>query len=355
MKSEQANPWMEEKRLNDYLKHHFGLHVKKVKPIRRILRIKTDMGTYALKRVHPREKERWKMVTELATHLGSRFPISAPIATRTGQLIFAGFHHKYVLLPWINAEPVSLQNKTEWVRLTRKLARFHHYSQTFTPAHAYRKLQRIGKWQAEWKHAYRQLELFQLAAKWTRKPTETDQSWLEVAGYSTGVMENLLRYFEKIKGDQCCLESAKQGKVCHGNLHPHNVLADEQKQFYLIDWNQAVFDVRTRDLAQWLLYAFHRTRSGEILTILLRSYQQISPLSEEEYALIYARFLYPERLMRVLRNIYEDQTLPITAGAPSIVSASKAEEQKLGLMKVYPRLVQEAFGVKIPQIEWLSK
>ena len=59
--------------------------------------------------------------------------------------------------------------------------------------------------------------------------------------------------------------------------------------------------------------------------------------------------------MRVLRNIYEDQTLPITAGAPSIVSASKAESKSSVLIKVYPRLVQEAFGVKIPQIEWLSK
>lgn len=355
MKSEQVNQWTEERRLADYLRHHYGLNVKKAKPIRGILQLQTDIGTYVLKRVHPRGKERWKMIAELAAHLGTRFPIPTPISTQTGQITFDGFHDKYVLLPWIKANPASFRNKQDWIRLTRELARFHQYSKSFTPTHPYRKLQQIGKWQTEWKHAYRQLELYQLAAKWTGQRTETDESWLEVASYSMGIMENLLKYFEKIKGDQCCFDSAKQGKVCHGNLHPHNFLVDEKNQLYLIDWNQAIFDVRSRDLAQWLLYAFHRTGSRQILTRILQSYQHISPFTEEEYALIYARFLYPERLIGVLRNIYEDQTLPITAGAPSIVLASKVEEQKLGLMKLYPKLLEEEFAVHIPQIEWLSK
>lgn len=355
MKSEQVRHWSEEKRLADYIKHHFGLSIQEAKPIRGILKLISPSGDYVLKRTHSKEKERWRMIVELAAHVGIRFPIPAPIPTQTGQLIFDGFQHSYVLLPWFKGKNVQLRRSEDWVRITQQLAFFHQVSQSFQPTHAYRKLHKLGKWQADWKHAYRQLELFHLAAKWTDQPTQTDQSWLKVAHYSLGMMENLLKYFEKMKGDQCCIESAKKGNVCHGNLHPHNMLMDDQDQFFLIDWNQAVLDVRTRDLAQWMLYAYYQTRSPELLIYLLQAYQQVSPLMEEEYALIYVRFLYPERLIRVLRSIYEDQTLPITAGAPSVIFASKVEEQKLELMKKYPELIQSAFGVNIPVIDWISQ
>lgn len=354
MKTDQIRQWADEKRIVDYLKHHYGLYVQKIQPIRGILRLKTDLGSYVLKRVQAKDQDRWRMIAELASYLGTRFPIPAPVVTRKGKLTFDGFHDKYVLLPWIKAEPVSFQSRQVWEQFTRKLARFHQYTKSFNPTHSYRRLQQIGKWQIEWKQAYRQLELFQLAARWTQRPTETDQSWLEVASYSLGIMENLLKYFERVDGDACCVRSMKEGKVCHGNLHPHNFLIDEKGKLYFIDWNQAVMDVRSRDLAQWLCYAFFRTKSREIIKIILRSYQEVSQFSETEYALIYARFLYPERLIKILRDIYEDQTLPITAGAPSVLAASKIEEEKLGLLKLYPELIQEEFAVNIPRIEWLK-
>lgn len=353
MKSEQVRHWSEEKRLADYVHHHFGFTIKKAKPIRGILKLTSDLGCFVLKKATANEKDLWRMIADLAVHLGLRFPMPAPVPTKTGQLTFDGFHHKYVLLPWIQAGSLSLDCKQDWIQITQHLANLHQYSQSFQ-THPYRKLQKMGKWFADWKHAYRQLELFYLAAKWADRKTKTDRSWLKVAHYSLGIMENLLRYFDKIKGDQCCLESAEKGKVCHGNLHPHNMLRDEKKQIYFIDWNQAVFDVRTRDLAQWLLYAYYRTKSPELLISLLKAYQQVSPLLEAEYALLYARFLYPERLIGVLRDIYEDQTLPITAGAPSILFASKVEEQKLGLLNSYPELIQKEFGVTIPTIDWIN-
>ena len=355
MNAEHVGHWFEEKRIADYVKHHFGFEIKKAEPIRGIIKLTSNMGTFVLKRVAASEKELWKMIAELAVHLGIRFPIPAPVPTKAGQLTFDGFQHKYVLLPWIPAKTVQLQNEEDWRQVTKQLAYLHQYSTSFRPVHAYRKLQRVGKWQADWKHAYRQLELYQRAAKWADEQTQTDQSWLKVAHYSMSMMENLLRYYEKIKGDQSCRETVERGKICHGNLHPSNMLLDHKRQFYLIDWNKAVFDVRTRDLAQWMLYAYYRTKSQELLATLLRAYQQISPLLEVEYALIYARFLYPERLVGVLRTIYEDQTLPITAGAPSILFASKVEEQKLGLMKIYPEMVQKEFGIHIPIIDWISK
>lgn len=355
MNQEEITQLTGEKRLVDYLWHHYHQKLLKVKPIRGVLRLKTDKGTYVLKKVDPKDKARWKLIDELAAALHGRFVIPAPIKTMSGQLIFDGFQNKYVLLPWIKGSRVRLQKKREWKKISRRLALFHWSSKDFTPTHSYRKYQQSDRWYQKWKNAYRQLELFQLAAKLTKQPTEADQSWLEVASYSLTVMENLMKYFDKIDGKKCIKEISKQGKVCHGNLNRHNILIDPDQQVQLVDWNQVTLDVRTTDLAQWLQYAYRRTGSSEILAAILHGYQQISPLLDEDYALIYARFLYPDRLIKVLQQIYEDQTLPITAGAPSIYTAAKWEEQKVRLLTRYPIMVQNYFGVTIPQIDWLKR
>lgn len=344
-----------EKRLVDYLRHHYERQLTSVKSLRGALKLKTDQGQFLLKKVTATDKERWRLVEELSHALQERFSIPAPVRTQSGELTFDGFRHRYVLLPWIQGTEISLRKTRDWGSMSRRLAQLHQASKTFKPKHAYRKFQRVGKWLGNWKNAYRQLELFQIAAKLTRQPTETDESWIEVAGYSMSVMENLLKYFEMIDGTQVIKATSKEGKVCHGSLHRHNVLVDEQRQIHFIDWNQAALDVRTTDLAQLLLYAYHRTQSPEVMATILREYQQIAKLREEEFALIYARFLFPQRLIRVLQRVYADQTLPITAGAPSIYSAAKREEAKIGLVKCYVQMLQNEFDLTIPQIAWLNR
>lgn len=346
----------DEKRLADYLEHHYHLYLKKTQPIGGVLKVQTNEGTFLLKKVHSKDQERWKLIKELSICLQDRFFLPAPILTQSGRMTFDGFHHRYVLLPWIPGKSPSLVHSKDWGRLSRHLAWFHQSTKNFEPkGSAYRKYRHAGKWSAEWKNAYRQLELFQLAARWTGKPTKTDQSWLEVADYNLCLMENLLKYLEKIGGDSFVKQSTQYGQVCHGNLHRRNFVVDQSQQIFLIDWNRAILDVRARDIAQWLLYAYGKTRSRRIITNILHNYQKHSPLTDEEYSLVYLQLLYPTRLIQVLRNIYADQTLPITAGAPSIYSATKWEESKIQFIRKFVRILQEDFHVTIPQIEWLNR
>lgn len=345
-----------EKRLADYLKHHYRLYLEKMESMGGVLKVKTNEGSFILKKVHSKDKERWKLIHELSVFLQNRIFLPAPIMTQSGQMTFDGFHYRYVLLPWIPGKPPSLVKRKDWGKLSRHLAFFHQSTRDFEPkGTSYRKYRQAGKWSAEWKNAYRQLELFQLAAKWTGKPTQTDQSWLEVAEYHLCFMENLLKYLEKIGGDQFVKDSTKYGKACHGNLHRKNFLMDRREQIFLIDWNQMVLDVRARDIAHWLLYAYGKTRRRDVFAKILLDYQKISPLTEEEYSLIYLQLLYPRRLIRVLHNIYADQTLPITAGAPSIYSATKWEENKIQIVQEFVRILQEDLHISIPQIEWLNR
>jgi CotS family spore coat protein len=346
-----------EQHLPDYLGHFFDLKLLGGKPIRGVLQITTDEGIFVLKRVRNDEKDRWKLIYELGEHLnvkGLSFP--TPIVTTAQKPFFDGYHYTYVLLPWIEAEDISFQSLEDWQIVSQGLAVYHQKTRDFVPSRIYRKYYYGGKWFSTFKQAHRQLELYHLAAKWTRVPSQVDTYWLEYTTYTRGLIENLLEYYEKIGGDQQCKDFFAKSKVCHNNLHRHNVKWESSKrQAMFIDWNDLVLDVRARDLAKWLLYAFGRTGSPVVLASVLQAYQEIEPLDEKEYELIYTQLLFPDQLFTVLKSIYSDQTLSLSDAAPALRSAIKREEEKLLLLKRFEELVKEQFGVKILPIAWINQ
>ncbi|SEN56769.1 phosphotransferase [Lihuaxuella thermophila] len=349
--------WTGEENLSDLLHHHYGIRLKGAEPVRGVLKLQTDEGPFVLKRVRSGEKDRWKWVAELARHVEmsgcEEIRIPQPLFTASGRLYFHGYRFPYVLLPWLEGKPLSFNRADDWRRASRALARFHQSTVGFKPGSSGRRYDCTGKWLAEWEHVCQQLDIFRLAAKWTPNPTEADQSWLQTASYISGLMENLLEYYQKIDGDEPCQKSIPSGKCCHNRLHRHNLLADDEGWIQFVDWNQAVLDIRLRDLAQWLTYAYGRTGSQQILTDVLKSYQEVAPLEEGEYSLLYARMLFPEKLFHLLRRVYQKQDISIHSAAPDIQKAVQTEEKKAGLLRGYTAAVKEEFHITIPKLDWL--
>jgi CotS family spore coat protein len=352
---EEIKSWTGESRLDDYLLSFYNLRIIQAKPMGGVLYLKTDQGPMALKRVRKGQKDRFKLILELSEHLEKiDLIIPTPILTAIGKPYFDGFHYSYVLMPWIKANPVQLLRLEEWQQVSRFLAFFHKTTKNFTPSYSYRKYQETGKWLATFKQTYRQLELFQIAARWTNLPTEVDKTWLSYASYIKGITENLIEYYLKIGGDKTCKETVSYSRVCHNNIHRKNLLITHDDQIYLIDWNDVTFNTRSADLARWLQYAYGRTGSIEVLKWILRAYQEVSPLIESEYALIYTQLLFPHHLFRVLKAFYSEQTLGVESAKPYFRCAAKIEGKKLDLLKKYTFLIRENWHISVPEVDWME-
>lgn len=356
---EVVSQWTGEDRLDDLLSHHYGLNLIKAKPVGGVLRIKTDRGSFALKRIRQGEKERWKMLFDWKKYLseGNNKLSSLPETTLSNKPFFRGFRHSYVLLPWVRGHKIQFTRKEDWQRVTAKLARFHEDSKGFIPSTSYRELTHTDRWKNRWEKEVQLSEIFHLAAKWTTSPTAADRFWLRTASYTTSILENLMEYYDKIDGNKICRDSEEHGKLCHGNLHGSNIIESRNRDIHFIDWNEAVFNVRTHDVAQWLTYAYGKTGSKEVIKEILSTYQNVSPLMEEEYSLIYARLLYPERLIRTLETVYErdEHQENHEAAAAVIKKLTKMEEKKSAFFQTFSSLVKDEYNVKIPVLDWMHQ
>jgi CotS family spore coat protein len=346
-----------EERLLDLLNHHYDLKVTKAQPVGGVLKLVTERGAYVLKRVRMKEQDRWELVDEAAAYLKKvdrdAAILAKPVRTKKGRLQMDGYRFRYVLLPWIDGDAARLRDKEDWMRVARHLGRVHQASKGFNPTGKYEDYEWIGQWQDRWERDLQHLNIFQTAAKWTVQPNELDRVWLDISRYTIGMMENLLQYYDKIGGDKLAAESSAQGKICHKRLRQANILETAKGTLHLIDWNEMALDIRATDVAQLLLYAYGRTGSREIVEAVLEGYQTVSKCSQEEFALIYARLLYPERLIHLLENTYLNQTMPMEDAAQRVQPLLQMEEKKLGLMQMYHSVVKEKMGFTIPQLDWI--
>lgn len=343
-----------EKRIGELLQVHFGLRLQDAVPVGGVLKIWTNRGTFALKRAGEGGESHWRGVEALGKHLLSteagKIPI--PLRTRSGQLTFAGYVQNYVLLPWILAKPISFTRPKDFSDVSRGLARLHAGVRGFHPFSDAFHFQL--PWPCVWEKAINRIELYRTAVEWSQSPVGTDSVFRDAAPYAEGMVTNALQYFHRSGVDPLSSEIIRQGRVCHGNLHGGNLLRDVRGSVRFIDWNRMTWDLRARDVAQWLLYAYGRTGSLDLLAALLKEYHQTNPLKEEELHLIYALFLYPHRLMRVLDRIYGEQSLPLDRATFHLNQALAVEEKKLPLLRRFPALVKGTLGRSIPRVDWLE-
>ncbi|WP_169713716.1 phosphotransferase [Paludifilum halophilum] len=350
--------WTGEPHLSGVLYHHYGIRLQEVQPVGGLLCLNTEKGRYGLKRVRPGDTLRWQLIQELARHISEagdhRIPI--PVPTRRGQLTFAGMKNRYVLLPWMDGRIRDWNREKCWPGVARALARLHTASRGFSPsrvvAGAYT---HTGKWEKIWKGLARQVRVLKVSADMSGEITPVDRYWLKHCSYTEGMLETAIRYLEKVGGDRSVQETRIGGEICHCNLHRRNVLWDGRGGIHFIDWNRAVLDVRSRDLARLILYAYGRTGSGEAVHSILHAYQEEVPLKEEDYGLIYAQLLFPQRLIRSLQRIYQERTIPADQALGHLVATVDLEEKKRGLLREFPGQIQREFQVKIPGVDWLQR
>lgn len=354
----QLKEWTGEARLPELVQHHYGIQIQEVQPVGGVLRLDSDQGVFALKRVRVREELRWKWIRELADFLpdSGEGILTGPIRSRGGGVTVSGHHQRYVLLPWIPGEIRDLREEGGWEATARALAEFHVSTQGFAPSRsAASGWIHTGHWRRIWRDLARQVDMFKLAANLNGDPSPVDQLWSRQCAYAEGMLETADRYFEKLGGDQTVVATRKGGEVCHCNIHRRNLIWVAEGRVQLIDWNRAVLDVRSRDLARLILYSYGRTGSCEPTTMILKAYQEIAPLEEVEYALIYAQLLFPHRVLRSLQRIYQEQKIPRHLAKGHLSSVMETEDRKEGLLQEFPRLVQRDFHVSIPRVDWLEQ
>lgn len=239
--------------------------------------------------------------------------------------------------------------------LGRTLAEFHQATADLSGDKLFKPYTSTGSWRSMWKKRIRALEEYRDMLEDSRVITPFDQVVLTLFSYVHHLGQTALHYLTFAEYDKVWKETHTQGKVAYQNFEDGYFLFDDRGRRYLAGEYNWVLDIRVRDVGQWLKGKLRTTgwNPDEFFSF-LDGYNQVAPLTENEYRLVYALVMYPGRL---LRQVEEYGRLPEEERSRLDVvdwqeHCEREFEQMELFLRDYPPLMQEHYGVFVKGLDW---
>ncbi|TCP64240.1 phosphotransferase [Baia soyae] len=354
--AEQLDQWTGEIHFTQLLEYHYGFQVLSARPIAGVIYLETDQGPYGCKRIKKSELDSYKLMVQVAPWMES---LSDPVmeipmprsSLKNEKHVLTGFARNYVIYPWIHGESMSWNHEQDWLDATVQLASFHKQSAEWEPEKKKMKWTDPSEIQKEEAHKH---EIYTLAAKWTEIPNQVDITLSRMGTYYQSLLESIQEYDEKISGQAIREQSRVNGKLCHNNCSRKNwIRTENHNKAQLIDWNQLSHQVRTKDVGDWLLTAYRSTGSKELITRIIKQYDQVHPVEEEEHALIYSRLIYPDHYLFECKQIFEEQIYFETTACKKLTEAKEITSKKIAFASWYVEMMKQEYNKKVPTLYWV--
>ena len=283
----------------------YGLHIVSCRRLRRVWRLETDRGVFALKQALPEPDDSWLFEAErhLARHGFDRF--SPRISTPAGNNVCAlPTGERFVLRRWLPGTfpGLDLEHPRDLSRTAEAVAGMHLAARDFYGAEGVRRA--WGSWPAVLDARLADLRRYALE---TERAGRFARQYRRIIPLALAEGEKARELTEASGYGDLADEAARRGGLCHGDLAPNNLLIHGDRA-YLLDLDRAEHDVAPFDLAVLIRRAMAAQGWPPVLGgALLQAYESVRPLSAIELRVMVAFLHWPQDLWRLGHQYFTER------------------------------------------------
>lgn len=282
-----------------------GLNILDITPLRKLFILNTTDGAKILKKVDYKE-DKIRFIDESLNFINKEFKNTMKMDRFNENEAFICWKGEdYILMDLIKGREASVSNPIEAKMCSEALANLHKASKNI--------LEHLNEKEIE------PIMGEDLCAYYNNIKNDliNIKSWVKGYSYKNEFdklfLENCDRYIEEIKKVEEMLwvsnykELIKDKElisICHNDLANHNFIVNE-KDVNIIDFDYGTVDLRTVDLADFLLkWIKNSTFDISKGKVVLESYNNILKIKDEEYKLIYVLMSFPRDIYSIIKSYY---------------------------------------------------
>jgi len=279
----------------------YDLKVTDLYPIRKVFFLSTDKGEKILKRVDY-TIDQINFLKEALDYINRSFKKTikfTPASNGDLYVIFKG--SCYVLLEVEPGNECDFSNPFHLITSSKGIAQLHKASIGFKSK--FEKVRGKLDFITNVKRETNELKFFKTLVNKYEEKTKFDQTVLSEIDYYINQAKESVEFLEKWGYHTLCNDEEKVA-ICHNDLAYHNILI-EKDEAYFIDFDYALIDLRVHDLCNFINkvlknFAYDMKKAE----IIIDSYNEISQLSSEEYAVLYGMLLFPQDFYLLCKDYY---------------------------------------------------
>ncbi len=297
-----------ERSLLDLVLPKYDFDVLALEQVRSAYKVYTDKGVFCLKKVgngYRRAKKGYYVAQHLKA--GGFDNIADYYFTRDGQLFIKHRKSTFYATYWIEGREVSSDLKEDVIKCAELLADFHNHARGLKPDKHIKISSHYRKWDKTFRKCIEQMQLFKKNIDKMKLKSEFDYAYRNHIDYFCAEAKAAVDILEKSLYIPVSGYMEQEAFVCHDSFYYQNILMDRNGKLFIIDLESCLLDIPISDLGKFIRRIMTKRKHQwdfDIGRKIIESYNQVRPISQEEYKLLFAMLLFPHKFWKLGRKRY---------------------------------------------------
>ena len=291
------------------IERQFGLKIESIKPNKGVYLLKTNKGIKCLKKISY-GTQKLLFVYGAKEHLINngfsrvdKYCLNVegnPYATVNDDL--------YTVSEWIEGRECDFYNKEDIKKAAKNLAYLHLSSKGYEPPENSKLKTDLGRWPHLMEKRIKSFEKMRDMARKKSNKTSFDIAYIQGFEFYKNLGKRAMAVMEDSKYLDICGDTEIEKSFCHHDYTYHNIIIDNDENVNIIDFDYCKKEVRIYDISAFMIKVLKRTEwNMEYVNLIIEAYNEVTPLMDDEYRVLFGFLLFPQRFWRLSNRFYYNE------------------------------------------------
>lgn len=216
----------------------------------------------------------------------------------------------FYMTKWIESRELNYSNTYDIIRASQHIAKFHNYSEGFSPNFKIKADVRWGKWIEIFNKKINDILNFKKIIEQKSEKSIFDKIYLKNLDENIELGNQSIENLKIYNYENIVSQHEKKGYICHHDLANHNILIDSYNKIYFIDFDYVILDSFLHDLSSFINRVLKYGRwTKDKFKIIIDSYKDVKDISKNEISLALSFILFPNDFWQLgIQYYYENIT-----------------------------------------------
>lgn len=291
------------------IERQFNIKIENIKPNKGVYLLKTDQGMKCLKKINY-GTQKLLFVYGAKEHLiKNGFPQVDRYCLNVDGSPYALVNEDiYTLSEWIEGRECDFRNKEDLIKAAKSLAYLHIASKGYEPPENSKLKTDLGRWPNLMEKRVRSFDKMRDMIRKKGNKTNFDLNYMKAIQFYKDIGKEAMDVLADSEYMDLCRITEEEKGFCHHDFTYHNIIIDTKTSVNVIDFDYCKREIRTYDISAFMIKVLKRVDwNVEYAETIINSYNEISPLKEEEYRTLFAFLLFPQRFWRLANRYYYNE------------------------------------------------
>lgn len=214
----------------------------------------------------------------------------------------------YTLSEWLHGRECDFHNIEDVKIAARTLAKLHQASKGYDPPENSKLKTDLGRWPTLMDKRIKSFDKMRDMVRKRNNKTSFDLLYLKTLDFYKDLGKKALKSLQESHYLYLCEIAEDEKGFCHHDFTYHNIIIGEDNEISVIDFDYCKREIRTFDISNFMTKVLKRSNWNlEFAEAIINAYNEVSPLKEEEYKVLYAYLIFPQRFWRLANRYYYNE------------------------------------------------